>query len=707
MTKKVFIFIVFMIPFLPDLFSQNLSGNDQQIGNYKEASNIFRIEIKRSSYVDETVVAFFAAASDAFDAYDSEKMFSSDNNYPQTYTLTTDAEIVVINGESILTSGVDRIVPLGFHTDVADFSDNFVFTATNLASFDATINVYLEDLQQNVLQNLRTDNTYNFSSGVVDNATRFRLHFITPTSTDLISWTGSISTDWSVPGNWSTGNVPAADDHVFISSVPVNQPHVTSIYSSPATCNDLNIYSGASLTVDESKALTMNGNFSNLGAFTIKSDASGTGSFMNVGTISGTGIFTVEKYLSDSHWWYVGSPMSNATSDAFGTLSSTPSTGIRLLEWDETIAAYNDLTAGTENLSPLQGFAYHNYNTGVPETAVFTGALNYGPLSDNTLSLTATGIYDGFNLVSNPYPSAIDIEVFGPASTGIDNTVWFKSGSNYPTYNWISDIGSLGGQKNIPSMQAFWVRATSNPGTITLDNSSRLHDDQAFYKNELTNNIFRIEISRDTYIDEAVVAFFAAASDTYDAYDSEKMFSTDQNNPQTYTLTSDSTIVVINGLAEISSGEVRTVSLGFVSYVTDTFSFHATNLSGFDASIPVFLEDIYTSTTQDLRINDTYNFTSGPVNDADRFRLHFGSITTDIGNEISTANNIYSNGKNIYVCTADETNSIEIYDMIGNLIISKKSEKGLNVVETNLCDGIYIVKLFNRNSIEIKKVLIH
>jgi hypothetical protein len=78
-----------------------------------------------------------------------------------------------------------------------------------------------------------------------------------------LRWTGATSTDWSEPSNWNSNTVPTSADDVEISSVPSNQPHVTAIISSPATCNNLTVNTGATLTIDPGKALIISGNFIN------------------------------------------------------------------------------------------------------------------------------------------------------------------------------------------------------------------------------------------------------------------------------------------------------------------------------------------------------------------------------------------------------------------------------------------------------------
>ena len=77
------------------------------------------------------------------------------------------------------------------------------------------------------------------------------------------------STDWHTASNWSTGKVPTADVHVLIPTGASNYPIIT---GSNATCNNLTIYSSASMTLNSSYTLTISGDFKNMGTATISGD---------------------------------------------------------------------------------------------------------------------------------------------------------------------------------------------------------------------------------------------------------------------------------------------------------------------------------------------------------------------------------------------------------------------------------------------------
>jgi hypothetical protein len=81
--------------------------------------------------------------------------------------------------------------------------------------------------------------------------------------------TDASTTDWHTAKNWSTGNVPTADVHVLIPTGASNYPIIT---GSNATCNNLTIYSSASMTLSSSYTLTISGDFKNIGTATISGD---------------------------------------------------------------------------------------------------------------------------------------------------------------------------------------------------------------------------------------------------------------------------------------------------------------------------------------------------------------------------------------------------------------------------------------------------
>ena len=322
-------------------------------------------------------------------------------------------------------------------------------------------------------------------------------------------------------------------------------------------------------------------------------------------------------------------------------------------------------------------------------------------------------------MVCNPYPSAIDWgDSLGdggvPAGllrTNVDRTIWFSIADNsFSTYNGELGQGVPGTvTRYIPAMQAFWTRVTNDGGgTLGVDNTIRLHNKLAFYKEStVSDDLFRIDVTIDTLTDEAAIGFYQNAKGVFEMYDSQKMFSTNSNSPQIYTLTTDSVQVVINSFPVLIADTERIVPLGFKTNIAGSFNFNAANISDFDPGISVFLEDVQQSILQDLRENSIYAFTSGAVNDASRFRLHFGDISTNLSNAASDNSIlVYALNSTLYVNML-QNGIIELYDMLGRKIMSQTSVQGLNRLQPDVSKGIYIVKVQSNDKVINRKVYLY
>jgi hypothetical protein len=498
-----------------------------------------------------------------------------------------------------------------------------------------------------------------------------------------------------------------------VNNLIINNTNEVIIDATRTIIGNATVYPLTNLTLNASCTLTVGG------GFLIQSDATGTGSFIKYGTLT-VGTSTVQKYLTDSRWWYVGSPMiSGASTAAFGSLSAIASTGKRLLFYNEILQVYTAIGNGDDLNIAQRGYSFRNFTPSEVTTVAFTGTLNTAAIgAPGNLTRQASGTFNGYNLVCNPYPSAINwgsdnTPTPGLTKTTLENTIWYRTNGGFATYNSSANgTGVNGGQQYIPAMQAFWVRVAegNTTGGIQVTNTIRVHNNtQSFYKTAVETNVFRMNVSNGINTDETVVGFYTNALSTFENYDSEKMFYTDEDVPQIYSLTSENIQTAINGQPELILNDERIIPLGFSTPVSGTFTFTATNLNDFNAAVSVYLEDVQQNVLKDLRQNISYTFTSGVVNNANRFRLHFGNIAANISN--TAANNsilIYAVNNTVYVNTQEKGNGIiEIYDILGKKIMSQQSVEGLNKLQPNVSGGIYMVKVQTSGNMLTKKVVIN
>ena len=310
---------------------------------------------------------------------------------------------------------------------------------------------------------------------------------------DLV-WTGNLSTDWNVPGNWSCGFIPGSTTPVQIPDVP-NKPVLSA--GAVATVNNLVIDLGSSLTIT-GNTIQVTGTITNSGAFsvadgtiemngsalqsiganiftgnTIKNliinnsagvtlqgplnitgivtaqngDLSSGGNLNLLSTsvqtalINGSGTgqvngnVTMQRYLPSVFGYkYFSSPFQSATVNEFADDMVLGS--FTFFRYDESrtssgwVSYDNPLT---NPLVPMQGYAVNLGDVDSPNTIDLTGVVNNGNLSVTLYN--HNNLYTkGFSLIGNPYPSPIDWNAAGWTKTNIDNAVYYFKASATDQY---------------------------------------------------------------------------------------------------------------------------------------------------------------------------------------------------------------------------------------------------------------------------------
>jgi hypothetical protein len=453
-----------------------------------------------------------------------------------------------------------------------------------------------------------------------------------------------------------------------------------------------------SITVYE--ALTLNGDFVNNGTLTLKSDVTGTATLLLSGNLTGSGSTTIEQYLAGgSRNYYLGSPISSSTGVVFDNTNESK------FYHNASDQRYYTLADG-DALNVLQGYVYRSADV---NTLEFTGTLNNGALSNNSLPRVGTSNpYRGYNLVSNPYPSFIDWKAV--TKTNLESSMWFRThdGANnvFDTYNATSEIGTNnngGGAVTefIPPMQGFWVRvdADGNTGQIAFDNTMRSHQ-TGVLRVAQDKQIFRFVVRKDNQTDESVIVFNPNAKEGVEDYDSRKMYSNVKAQVATVVNNED---LVINGLPYADGASVVTK----VTLKEDgIYSLEATEQTAALSYIQVVLEDKLTDTKVSFNVGEKYSF-KGNTTDANRFVIHFGDIPLSTSNVNATAPIIFASNKQITVKLAEVNNAkATVYNISGQLVQTVNVSNTFTQINTNLPSGVYLVEINNGGTLTREKVVI-
>ena len=180
---------------------------------------------------------------------------------------------------------------------------------------------------------------------------------------------------------------------------------------------NITVASGKSFTVEKTGSVTMSGNFSNSGAFTLNSDSDEFSSIIIGGSVSGN--ITYNRYVNPvgtNEWDLIGSPVDGLSISAFtSTNSSTLATNgsaYAIGEYNNVTDTWTNYTTSTigssGNFDIGKGYQMGSIGSG-SGILIFTGAPVSTPqtqlIIDNDLANSGTGRI--WNLVANPYPSYI------------------------------------------------------------------------------------------------------------------------------------------------------------------------------------------------------------------------------------------------------------------------------------------------------------
>ncbi|WP_296385012.1 CUB domain-containing protein [Winogradskyella sp.] len=580
-------------------------------------------------------------------------------------------------------------------------------------------------------------------------------------------WNGSIDDDWMNPLNWSDDTFPDATDCVIIPNT-TNNPVIYGNDSGDGL--NLTIEAGATLTLDDNNTDTDYAgliiqdfiDIQNSGVLHIQNNSSlvqineiGINVNNNIGT--GTLIMDRVPFVSNTDYVYWSSPVSNMSlSNIYGldtpnatyqwrptipngtfTLPPGPCTPniIPFCHGDWEVYSGNmDIGKGYISSGPTsQGATPSDYTTSVygslPNNGIITHIIESGTnLSTNCdfthlvngNSITVTPFDDNWNLIGNPYPSAISANAFiGYSSSGVDNSsiegaihIWTHgtdangvnpdpfyddyvlnyNPNDYLTYN-------LSGPNTYPNEivatdyfigagQGFFVLADFDNGSnnVTFSNSMRniIHDNTNFYRNssnentETTNTIERHRIwlnlsNESEQTSSTMVGYIEGASQskdrTFDAYTFES------NTMSIYSMIEDERMVIQGRQLPFDVNDQVPLGLDILEEGNYTIS-----ISGVDGlfednnSQDIYLEDTHEGIIHDLR-SSPYTFNSDIGKFKDRFILRYTNNSLNIKSYDSTIGiKIFEENEKI-VIKSDYANiqSIEVYDILGRTLFFNKS----------------------------------
>ena len=590
-------------------------------------------------------------------------------------------------------------------------------------------------------------------------------------TTQCKTWDGSANTNWYNGNNWTPAGVPDEHDCVIIpdAATTFNRSPIAdySIFTPPtppmpASARSLTIQNNGSLEIESDSYIIITDELNNQGTFTIRNN----GSLVQLNDVTNTGNVIMERQINgitSLNYVYWSSAV-----DGFNVSQIAPSGNPNLMfEWTPTVPGnpgeYGQWSNYTGAMTEGKGYIVRGLQGTTSNTAVFNGVPRNGtvtvPISrgNNTGSGAGAGstnytaIDDNWNLLGNPYPSAISADAFLTQNAGlltaesapIEGTIYLwdstglpsggsgtdpfygdylynYQGSNYISYN-ITGPNPSGFGGSIAAGQGFFVlMADVGPntqnvefnngmrGTGDLANNDFLRQSQSASTSIERHRIWLDIINSNNKATSLLVGYIEGATNGMDRlYDGVEMNDT---GLKFYSF-ADGINLSISGKA-LPFDITETIPLGFEVASNGTFTIAINKLDGLfeTTNQAIYLEDLLTNTIHDLRANP-YVFTTVSGTHNDRFLLRYTNETLGIDNpEFNSGLNIISYNNEIKVTsTNNPINTIEVYDILGRSIANyndvNMSDFKFNL--SNMSNGTFIVKATLYNGQQKVKKIIH
>ena len=576
-----------------------------------------------------------------------------------------------------------------------------------------------------------------------------------------------VTTTWSA-GTWDNG-VPNLTTVAII-----NDTYNTGTNGNIEACN-LYINTGNTLTVSANSYATVQYSIYNNGGLIVQHQGSvvqidDAGIYDDSGSALGSPT-TVEKLTSTLDAWYEytywSSPVSGET---FGNalFQSSPSRRFSFNAAnfiDSTYETNNDntatigagiddidddgndwqLMAGTDVLTPGVGYAATH------SIAAFSGPNNYnysfrGPLNTGTIVVSVerndTELGDtNWNLIGNPYPSAIDADLFftennfatnptdgkldgaiylwsqatPPSATTNGNEVLNFSNNDYAVINGAAEVAGgdlITPDRFIPSGQGFFVTYSNSPastsGNVRFNNAMRVNsnNDQFFRtanQNGIDNKIW-VNLTSDLGVHNQIAVAYvngATADNDGEFYDAKKsgailsdiaLYSLIPNNDKK---------LAIQGKSPQDINLSEVIYLGFINNIEipSIFTISIDHLQGdFLLNNTAYLKDNLLNTHHNLT-NSDYVFTSDQGEFNNRFEIVFTNPALSIdeftlNNENTSIISLPNDEIKVTAPKHLKIKNVTIYDALGRKIIKLKGQENTETYQlNNISQAVYLAEI--------------
>lgn len=535
------------------------------------------------------------------------------------------------------------------------------------------------------------------------------------------TWIGGTG-NWNVATNWSPSGVPTSGHCVVGTSGNItldangNAKKVTLTNTTALTIpphntltvvDEINVGTNAEFVIQDSGSLLQSNNTTNIGSITFIRNS---------------------KPMKRYDFTYWSSPVAAQNLDAVSPYTLFD----KYFSWNPTTGTWTTHSTNTVIMQVGRGYIirapqYFSVTTPTNFKANFIGTPNNGEIS--YAAFQGSGTSQVWNLIGNPYPSAIDIDLFigdadnaevgGSIYLWTHNTPALDNGSgsfsytsnDYAVYNRsggiataapsdpndttdADDNNSVPINGHVAAGQSFFIRGLAS-GTVKFKNSMRIAGNNSnFYRpgtpdpseNWQTTGKHRFWLNlRNSQgaFNQALVGYIEGATNGIDRLYDAELFG--GNYVTLYSLLDQNKLTIQGKALPFDVADV--VPLGYKVTIAGTFNISLGSFDGLFEGQDVFLKDKLLNAVHNLK-EGAYEFTSAVGTFDGRFEIAYQNET--LGTETPEINPegivLYKNSDSTIRVNSGSMiiGEIKVYDIAGRLLSQLRNVNSADVLIKNL-----------------------
>jgi hypothetical protein len=501
-----------------------------------------------------------------------------------------------------------------------------------------------------------------------------------------------------------------------------------------AKAQDITVASGKSFTIEKTGSVTMSGDFSNSGTFTLNSESDEFSSIIIDGTVSGN--ISYNRYVNSvgtNEWDLIGAPVEGQSISSFASANvSTLATNgdqFAIGTYDNETNTWTNYTtstignAGNFNIGKGQQMATISGGTGILKfTGTPASTLQTQVIIDNNDANSGAGTR--WNLIANPFPSYLQGNTNAHSTNNfltansdkLDDSYeaiygYDADGTGYTVYNNSSAALFLA-----PG-QGFMV-ASDNTSSDTVSFTTAMRtvvgaDDFITGINPSSFELILKLYEGNTEIDYTRFYFEDGLTLGLDPGYDAGHFNQSASLMSRLVDEDEGVGFAVNAMGIESVDDVivplvinREAGVDFRISI-DTF--------GLSPGTNVYIEDNQNATMTLLNEQDFELTPADNLSGAGRFFIHFIEASLSIEDEVtSNLLNVYKLNAHNFITIEGLVNqssqtTLRLYDFLGKELLSKTLLNNINtqtISTQGLTSGIYVIKLESENNVITKKLFI-